>query len=159
MKLPPPNWVKCFIPPPNLSSADYGDAGVVGWPEKRTDLCVDAVSCTLHGWTVSNWSRGSIIVSYILSYSNNIIVSRHLIRHSIRISENIDFIFKEFISYYLYIPDQEGQLQELAGVEDGVVALVHHLHTGHLHHIVVLSGGVDDVSIPHLGRIRSHKAD
>ena len=115
--------------------------------------------CTLHGWTVSNWSRGSIIVSYILSYSNNIIVSRHLIRHSIRISENIDYIFKELIPYYLYLPDQEGQLQELAGVEDGVVALVHHLHTGHLHHIVVLSGGVDDISIPHLGHIRSNKAD
>ena len=64
-----------------------------------------------------------------------------------------------YLIYYLYLPDQEGQLQELAGVEDGVVALVHHLHTGHLHHIVVLSGGVDDVSIPHLGHISSDKAD
>ena len=64
-----------------------------------------------------------------------------------------------FTFFYFYLPDQERQLKELTGVEDGVVALVHHLHTGHLHHIVVLGGGVDDVSIPHLRHIRSQNAN
>ena len=49
-------------------------------------------------------------------------------------------------------PDEEGELQVLARVDDGVVALVRHCHTHHITHIVVVDSTDHrrgDVSIPH----------
>ena len=53
-------------------------------------------------------------------------------------------------NHCITLPDKEGDLQILAGVDDGVVALVDYSHVGDITDIVGGGGRVHNVRIPHL---------
>ena len=59
-------------------------------------------------------------------------------------------ILQTLLDTGLIPPDKEGHLQVLTRIDDGVVALVDHTHTGHVGHGIRGDVGARDLRVPDL---------